>query len=285
MSPNAIILTAGTSSRFVPLSWECPKGLLEVRGEILIERQIKQLIDAGITDVTIVTGYMSDQFAYLAEKFHVDIVFNKDYDRYNNISSLICVVDRLADTFICSSDNYFKENVFSDVPSHSYYSAVFEEGDTPEYCLTFDGEDNITHVSVGGKDAWCMRGHVYFSREFSGAFRDILLRAYQEENFRMKYWEDVYIQYINQLPPLKVRRYHSCQIYEFDTLDELRLFDNTYCDDTRSSILRKISDHLHCSQSEFHTFKLKDAHSRTFVFYCGEQQYLYTHATDSLTIL
>ena len=40
---NAIILAAGTASRFAPLSYEIPKGLIEVKGEVLIERQIKQL--------------------------------------------------------------------------------------------------------------------------------------------------------------------------------------------------------------------------------------------------
>lgn len=40
---NAIIMAAGTSSRFVPLSAERPKGLVEVKGEVLIERQIRQL--------------------------------------------------------------------------------------------------------------------------------------------------------------------------------------------------------------------------------------------------
>lgn len=38
---NAIIMAAGTSSRFAPLSFERPKALIEVRGEILIERQIR----------------------------------------------------------------------------------------------------------------------------------------------------------------------------------------------------------------------------------------------------
>ena len=45
---NAIIMAAGTSSRFAPLSFERPKALIEVRGEILIERQIRQLREAGI---------------------------------------------------------------------------------------------------------------------------------------------------------------------------------------------------------------------------------------------
>lgn len=38
---NAVILAAGLSSRFAPISYERPKGLLKVRGEVLIERQIK----------------------------------------------------------------------------------------------------------------------------------------------------------------------------------------------------------------------------------------------------
>ena len=45
---NAIIMAAGTSSRFAPLSFERPKALIEVRGEILIERQIRQLRKDGI---------------------------------------------------------------------------------------------------------------------------------------------------------------------------------------------------------------------------------------------
>ena len=40
---NAIIMAAGMSSRFAPLSYERPKGLLNVKGEILIEREIRQL--------------------------------------------------------------------------------------------------------------------------------------------------------------------------------------------------------------------------------------------------
>lgn len=76
---NAIILAAGMSSRFVPLSVELPKGLLEVKGEILIERQIRQLQKAGVSDITIVVGYKAEKFNYLKEKFGVDIILNEDY--------------------------------------------------------------------------------------------------------------------------------------------------------------------------------------------------------------
>ena len=105
-------MAAGTSSRFVPLSEEYPKGLLYVRGEILIDRQIRQLQEAGINDITIVVGFMSSMFSYLKDKFCVDIVMNEDYNRFNNVSSIYRVLDRLYNTFICSSDNYFPNNIF-----------------------------------------------------------------------------------------------------------------------------------------------------------------------------
>lgn len=54
---NAVIMAAGTSSRFAPLSYERPKALIEVKGEVLIERQIRQLYEAGVPEVIVVTGY------------------------------------------------------------------------------------------------------------------------------------------------------------------------------------------------------------------------------------
>ena len=62
---NAIIMAAGTSSRFAPISFEKPKALINVRGEILIERQIKQLLDKGITEIYVVVGYKKELFFYL----------------------------------------------------------------------------------------------------------------------------------------------------------------------------------------------------------------------------
>ena len=62
---NAVILAAGAATRFVPLSLEQPKGLYEVNGRRLIDRQIEQLLEAGITDITLVLGYKKEMFYYL----------------------------------------------------------------------------------------------------------------------------------------------------------------------------------------------------------------------------
>lgn len=247
-------MAAGTSSRFVPLSAEYPKGLLKVKGEILIERQIRQLKEAGVDDITIVVGYKSEAFAYLKEKYDVSIVMNEDYDKYNNISSLIRVLDRLSNTFICSSDNYFPKNVFMHNPVKSYYSAIYAEGETDEYCIHVDKDDNISAVSVGGSDSWYMVGHVYFSDDFSRRFAALLKQEYEKEEIRQGYWEDVYIRFIDYLPKIKIRRYKESDIKEFDSLDELRQFDESYKSDTRSSIVRDIAEQLNCDQSELTAF-------------------------------
>lgn len=181
---NAIIMAAGMSSRFAPLSYEKPKGLLRAKGEILIERQIKQLQEAGIKDITVVVGYMKEMFFYLSDKYGVDIVVNEDYYKYNNPSTLMRVKDRLKNTYICSSDDYFSINVFEPYVYSSYYSAKYSDGKTEEYCLFTDRKDKITDVKIGGENQWYMIGHVYFSRDFSEKFIPILEKEYKSEYSR-----------------------------------------------------------------------------------------------------
>ncbi len=283
---NAIIMAAGTSTRFVPLSAETPKGLLEVKGEVLIERQIRQLQEAGVTDITLVVGYKAQRFAHLREKMGVDIVLNEDYARYNNTSSMMRVVDRLGDTWVCCSDNYFPENVFLREPAGSYYSALYADGETGEYCLTTDEEDQITDVNIGGRDAWYMIGHVYFDREFSEAFRRVLTAEYEREETRLGYWEDVYIRCLDCLPKMKINRYREGEIQEFDSLDELRLFDESYRDDTRSAVVKEIAQRLGVRESEIVGFRnVKHAGDYLhFTFCVGEKVYEYNDA-ESINIV
>lgn len=278
---NAIILAAGTSTRFAPLSYEKPKGLLEVKGEVLIERQIRQLIEAGIDEIIVVVGYKSGQFQYLEEKFGVKLVLNEDYNIYNNTSSIIRVLDFLEDTYICSSDNYFPTNVFIEDVKDSYYSALYADGDTKEYCLTTDPEGNIAKVTVGGADSWYMVGHAFFSKEFSDKFRAIMEKEYEDENTRQGYWEDVYLRHIDALPQMKMRKYGPDEIEEFDSLAELRLFDDKYINDSGCRILRNICSVLSCEEKDIEDIVvLKNGMTNSsFRFTCAKdgKKYVYRH--------
>ena len=98
---NAILMAAGASSRFAPLSYEMPKALIPVKGERLIERQIRQLRDAGIRQVVLVVGYQKERFSYLKDKFGVTIVENPEYHVRNNHSSIFAARDYLGNSYIC----------------------------------------------------------------------------------------------------------------------------------------------------------------------------------------
>ena len=247
---NAIIMAAGMSSRFAPLSYEKPKGLLVVKGEVLIERQIRQLQEAGITDITVVVGYMKEQFFYLEDKFGVKLVVNEDYYRYNNTSTLIRVLDKIDETYICSSDNYFSENVFMERPKYAYYAANYADGETNEWCLDVAENDVIRKVTIGGSQSWYMIGHVYFDHAFSEKFRKILKDEYaRSAECRESLWENLYMKHLDVLK-MKIKRYPEGVIHEFDSLDELRAFDPLYINDADSVIMRNICHYLKCEQKD-----------------------------------
>ncbi len=273
---NAVILAAGLSSRFVPLSYEYPKGLLMVKGERLIERQICQLKEAGIYDITIVVGYMKEMFFYLEDKYDVKIIVNEDYYRYNNSSSMMCVVDQLENTYICSSDNYFPENVFETYVYRSYYSALYAPGKTDEYCMTTDKQGRITNVKIGGNASWYMMGHVYFSKDFSDKFRELLLEEYKNRQTREELWECLYMRHMQELD-MYIRKYEDDKILEFDSLEDLRSFDEHYVNNTNSKIIKNICKVLKCSECDVVNFEpLKNGFTNTsFCFSVNGKRYVY----------
>lgn len=246
---NAIIMAAGTSSRFAPLSHEIPKALIEVRGEVLIERQIRQLQEAGIPEIYIVVGYKKEQFYYLKEKFKINMIENNEYLVRNNHSSIYAAKRFLKNSYICSADNYFVENPFEKEVEDSYYAALYAEKETNEWCMSEDKDGYINDVSIGGAGAWYMLGHVFWSEEFSTRFIEILKEIYDYPETADLLWESIFAKHLDKLK-MKIRKYSSEMIFEFDTLDELREFDQSYIDNTRSIILKSIAKDFPCKEGD-----------------------------------
>ena len=250
---NEIIMAAGTASRFAPLSFEKPKALIEVRGEILIERQIRQLREAGVEEIILVTGYKEEQYEYLKDKYGVVLVHNPDYLTRNNNASIYVAREYLKNSYICSSDNYFFSNPFESDVDESYYSAVYMDGETGEWCIS-EEDGWIKDVKVGGHDSWVMLGHVFWSESFSRSFLHILEEEYDDLETADKLWETIYIEHIKELP-MKIRKYPADYIFEFDTLDELRCFDESYIGNTRSEILKRIASELGVEERDIRNVK------------------------------
>ena len=275
---NAIILAAGLSSRFAPISYEKPKGVLKVRGEVLIERQIRQLKEAGIDEITVVVGYKKEYFFYLCEKYGIELVNNDEYASRNNNGSIWRVRDKLSNTFVCSSDDYFTENPFEPYVYKAYYAAQYAEGPTKEWCMTTGANDRITGVTIGGSDSWYMLGHVYFDEAFSKTFVSILEKEYERPETTDKLWEDLYIEHIKELD-MTMRPYPEGVINEFDSLDELRAFDPHFLENVDSEIFDNICKTLGCSKSEIHdVYPLKQGLTNLSChFSTNDGEYVYRH--------
>lgn len=246
---NAIIMAAGVSSRFAPLSYEKPKALITVNGEVLIERQIRQLREVGINEIVAVVGYKKEQFYYLKEKFGVIIVENPEYNTRNNNASIYVAQKYIHNSYICSADNYFTQNPFTKMVEESFYSVVYSNGKTDEWCVDIDNNEYITGVKIGGENSWYMLGHVFWSESFSEKFLGILNDEYNLPQTKNLLWESIYINHIDELK-MKVKKYYDNYIFEFDTLDELRKFDKSYINDTKSKILKKIAKQNNCIEKD-----------------------------------
>ena len=281
---NAVIMAAGTSSRFAPLSYEIPKALISVRGEVLIERQIRQLKEAGIPEIYIVTGYKAEKFAYLQHKLGVHLVHNPDYLTRNNNSSIYAVKDILKNSYVCSADNYFSVNPFERFVSDCYYAAVYADGPTKEWCMQEDRDGIIRQVQVGGSNAWYMLGHTFWDETFSRKFVSILEAEYALPETAGLLWESMYMNHLDELT-MKIRKYPDDVIFEFDTLDELRLFDSSYVSDTRSQILKKIVELLGCGEqdlTELTAYKAETNEADGFTFVCHGICYAYGYRDGTL---
>ena len=114
---RAIILAAGFGMRMVPINTEMPKGLLEVNGEPLIERIIKQLHEVGIKEIYVVVGFMKEKYEYLIDEYGVELVVNSEYASKNNLHSLILVKEHLENSYIAVSYTHldvYKRQVVGD---------------------------------------------------------------------------------------------------------------------------------------------------------------------------
>ena len=182
---NAIILAAGYGMRMVPINTEEPKGLLEVKGETLIERLIKQLHEVGIKDIKIVVGFMKEHYEFLIDKYNVDLVVNTRYKDWNNIYSLYMVNDVIANTYVLPCDVWFKNNPFSTVEDESWYLFGEEVVTGSDWQVKNNGKVRFK-ASNGNK----MIGLAYIN-SMHGKIISKRLEEMIKKEHRTSFWEDV----------------------------------------------------------------------------------------------
>lgn len=277
---NAIILAAGKSNRFAPFTYEKPKGLFRVKGEILIERQIEQLHTAGITQIYVVVGYMKEKFFYLEQKCGVKLIVNNDFGKKGNLYSLYMAGEYFENTFICCADHYFVNNPFllQNDENKSYRAVAYQTGKFREFGVTCSDAGVITDLSVGGKDSLAMVGHAYMNSRFSHIFRTLMEAEINDFGVSSMFWEEFYAKHIKELTLYK-EEFSENEVLEFDSIEDLRRFDSEFLLNVDSEIITNITQTLHCNPNDVTDIAVINAGltNVSFAFDCDGTKYVYRH--------
>lgn len=276
---TAVILAAGKSNRFAPFTYENPKGLLRVRGEILIERQIEQLREAGIQEIYIVVGFMKEKFFYLEQKYEgVQLLVNNAFDKKGNLLSVYAAKEHLGNTYLCCADQYFIVNPFMEDREYSYRACAFKEGSFQEFQVSLSNEDIITGFHVGGHDSYCMVGQAYFTESFSKKFLALIAEEKDEFGVSNLFWEEFYAKHQQDLT-LHGKVVEENQVLEFDSVEELRSFDQDFLNNIDSNIVNNICTILQCEPNEIKQIEViqKGLTNVSFSFWVKGVQYIYRH--------
>ena len=236
---NAIIMAAGMSNRCKPLSDILPKGLFKVKGEVLIEREIRQLQEAGVGNIIVVVGYKAELFSYLKEKFGVTIVKNEEYETKNNVSSIYAVRKYLGNSYICCADNYYAENIFNQYEEESFYTCNYTEEFADEYCIVENEKGYIESIKRGGEKKWFTIGANFWSHKFSEKFVELLEREYSSPEIWNLLIDDFHIRHFDELP-ITAKKMEDGVVYEFDTLEEFAEFDSEFNDYRKETVAQNL---------------------------------------------
>ena len=280
MVRNAIILAAGKSDRFAPFTYEKPKGLFCVKGDVLIERQIKQLHEAGINEIYVVVGYMKEKFFYLEQKYGVKLLINNQFGKKGNLYSLYVARKHLGNTYVCCADHYFSKNPYlDDNPGNlSYRACMYIPGKFREFAIDYSDAKVITGVDVGGSDKMAMVGHAYMNEGFSALFRKFIENEINDFGVSDLFWEEFYAKHLHNLT-FFMKEYASDDIYEFEDIDALRKFDSEFLMNIDSDIISNICKTLQCSPNDITDINVINAGltNVSFSFECCRKKYVYRH--------
>lgn len=268
---NAIILAAGYGMRMVPINTEVSKGLIEIDGEPLIERLIKQLQEVDITDIYVVVGYMKEQYEYLIDLYNVKLIVNMEYSTKNNLHTLLKAVPYLSNSYIVPCDLWCEKNPFSRHELYSWYmvsNRMLEES-------TVRVNRKFELVSVHDLDQGNrMIGICYLVAKEAKVVESRLLKMAKDRRYDNSFWEETLY---NESGKMLVWAtiVDDQEIIEINTYEQLRQLDDK-SEQLNSVAINVISEVLMVESKNITdiTVLKKGMTNRSFLFSCKNKRYI-----------
>ena len=267
---KAVILAAGFGMRMVPINTEIPKGLLEVRGEVLIERMIRHLHEVGITDIQVVVGFMKERYEYLIDEFNVQLVVNSEYQIKNNLHSLSKVKSSFDKTYIVPCDIWAEENPFSDFEPYSWYMVSDET--SVESTVRVNRKRELVMVDED-EEGNQMIGLCYVMGQEAKAVQEKLQEFSKKPSYDHEFWECTLQDKNKWMIPSKV--VDSKQYIEINTYEQLREIDGNSAN-LQTDAISIIQECFNVEVDEIKNITVlkKGMTNRSFLFECQNKKYI-----------
>ena len=229
---KALILAAGTASRLRPLTNNTPKCLLQVGERSLLQRSMDALIENGVNEFVIVTGYLHEKIERsVGEQYgnaiRVRFIHNDIFASTNNIYSLWLARPAVEgeEILLLDSDLLFDPQIVSRILSYNAPNVLtlirHELGEEEMKVVTTDGIIlEISKTCDPSKAAGESLGIEKMSPAYTRALYAELDRMMNQEHLENKFYELAFERLIPQghtFSVLDVSDLFSC---ELDTVED-----------------------------------------------------------------
>ncbi len=225
---RAIFIAAGFGSRLVPITLNTPKPLVRVNGKRLIDTMLDACLEAGISEIYIVRGYLAEQFDQLLYKYPmIKFIENPSYNEANNISSAMAARFLMQDAYVLESDLLVSNPKI--IRKYNYSSNVLGiwKDRTDDWCVT-EKDGCIDEQKLGGLSCYQMYG-VYYLKSSDGArLSEDIKTAFEAPGGKEMYWEQVPNVMFRGKYKIEIVECDEADIVEIDTFRELKAIDKTY---------------------------------------------------------
>lgn len=267
---NAVILAAGYGMRMVPINTELPKGLLEVNGEPLIERTIRQLHERDIENIYVVVGFMKESYEYLIDEYGVEFLYNDEYAVKNNLHSLYQARNVLENSYIIPCDIWCGENPYREHEFYSWYMVSDLVDDDSSVRVNRNMDLVSVPRGVGGNS---MIGISYLNKEDGLRVKEKLEEMAKNSHFDRAFWEETLYEGNRMIIPARV--VHFRNVVEINTYEQLRDLDSS-SQQLETEAITIIKDVLQVENEDIVDISIlkKGMTNRSFLFSCKEKKYI-----------
>ena len=196
---KAMILAAGLGSRLAPITNYCPKSMVPVNGKPILMKQIENLQENGVTDITIISGYKAE---ILEEAVHskypeIKIICSEYYETTNNMYSAYLGQDAMNNEgfLMMNADVFYDASVIAELIKFGAPNAIVTDIGTylDESMKVIEVDGHLVKISknIPSEEALGVSIDVYkFSAEGANAFFK-KCSEYIDVRKELKLWSEI----------------------------------------------------------------------------------------------